>query len=269
MPITNQELPGLGANSEHYVTSSYYFDNYVVQNNLIKHPKNLVIDSLRNRFAQDSKYTYRQDEYGFPLTPDNTGQSYDTDFSTKILISEAYRYEVKFFPAIVIKANGGSYKPLSFNQNGTIKYRTDLIEDAFGGKKQKSIPTHKVYAGMWDLNLEVTILARSHTEVSELTDAVALMLQYSDWQELRANGLLIKSMSVSGENAEQYINDFIYSHSITLGCLSEWRVEIPLQNLVEKVLLNIESTKTPSYPVKTKADQVNLNFDDIIDLTKI
>ena len=269
MPIKHQELPGLGSNSEHYVSSNYYFDNYIIQNSLIKHPKNLLIDALRNRFSLDSVYTYRQDEYGFPLTPDNSGQSYDTDFSTKILISDAYRYEVKFFPAIVVKITSGNYKPISFNQNGTIKYRTDIVEDLYGGRIRKSVPTHKVYAGAWEVGAEVMILTDSHTELIELVDMTAMMLQYSEWQELRANGLLIKTLSVGGENAEQYINDYIYSQSITLSCRSEWRVEIPLQNLVEKVVMNIESTMTPSYPVKTVADQVELNFDDIIDLTQI
>lgn len=269
MPINHQELPGLGFNSDHYVSSDYYKENFVTQQSLMKHPKNLLVDCLRHYFSFDSVFTYRQDEYGFPLTPDMSGESYETDVSTKILISDGYRYEVKFFPALVVKANGGSYKPISFNQNGTIKYRTDIIEDQYGGRQQISTPTHRVYAGAWDLNMEVQILADSHTELIELVDICAMILQYSAWQELRSQGLLIKTLSVSSENAEQYINDFIYSQNITLNCRSEWRVEIPIDNLVEKMVLNIESTKTGIKPQKDQSDELQLQFKDLIELTEI
>lgn len=269
MPIISQELAGVGYNSDHTVSSNFFRDNYITQQSLIKHPKNLIIDTLRKNFSRDDTFTYRQDEYGFPLTPDISGESYDTDFSTRILISDAYRYEVKFFPAIIVKANGGTYKALSFNQNGTIRYRKDIIEDAFGGRRLVTTPTHKVYAGAWDINMEIQILADSHTELIELVDITSMILQYTDWQELRANGLLIKTMSVGAENSEPYINDYIYSQSITLNCRTEWRVEIPINNLVEKVVFNIESVKTPSYPIKTNADLVELKFADIIELTQI
>jgi len=269
MPINHQELPGRAFNSDHIVRSDFYTRNHIVQQSLIQHPKDLVIDSLRRHFSQDSVYTYRQDEFGFPLTPNMLGKSYETEYSTKILISDAYRYEVKFFPAIIVKANGGTYKPISFNQNGTIKYRDDVVEDAFGGKIFTRTPSHRIYTGAWDVNLEVQILADSHTELIELTDMVAMILQYSDWQELRANGLLIKNFSVSAENAEQYINDFVYSQNITLNCRAEWRVEIPIANLIEKVVFSIESVKTGAYPVKTNADTLELRFNDIIELTEI
>ena len=269
MPILDQELAGPGFNSDHFVSSSFFKDNHIIQQSLIKHPKELIIDALRHNFSNDNTFTYRQDEYGFPLTPDVSGQSYDSEFSTRILISDAYRYEVKFFPAIIVRANGGSYKPLSFNQNGTIRYKIDVIEDEYGGKVFTKTPSHKVYAGAWDLNLEVQILADSHSELVELTDITALALQYTSWQELRAHGVLIKNLSVGAENAEQYINDFIYSQSITLNCRAEWRVEIPINNLVEKVVLNIESVKTGSYPIKTSSDTLELKFNDIIELTEI
>lgn len=269
MAITHQEFGGGGFNSDHKVSSNFYENNHIVQQSLIKHPKELVIDGLRHVFSTDSVFTYRQDEYGFPLTPDATGEDFETDFSTRILISDGYRYDIRFFPAIIVKANGGSYKPISFNQNGTIKNRLDVIQDAFGGIRKVYTPTHKIYAGAWDLNLEVSIFAESHTELIELTDITALALQYVLFNELRAQGLLIKSLSIGAENSEQFVNDFIYSQSITLNCRSEWRVEIPIENLVEKIVFNIESTKTSPDPEKQAADKVNLNFKDLIELTEI
>jgi hypothetical protein len=269
MPITHQEFGGAGFNSDHVVSSNFYEDNHVIQQTLIKHPKELIIDGLRHVFSTDSVFTYREDEYGFPLTPDATGGDFETNFSTKILISDAYRYDVKFFPAAIVKSNGGTYKPISFNQNGTIKRRLDIVEDAFGGRREVYTPTHRIYAGAWDLNMEISLFSDSHTELIELVDIAALSLQYTLFNELRAQGLLIKTLSVGAESSEQFVNDFIYSQNITLSCRSEWRVEIPLENLVEKIVFNIESTKTSSSPQKRASDQVELEFKDLIEITEI
>ena len=99
----NQALPGTALNGDHRVFSNFFSDNHIIQQVAIVHPKSLLIDSLRNVFRSDSIFTYRSDEYGFPLTPDLTGKDPDTDLSTKILISDLYRYEVKFFPANIIQ----------------------------------------------------------------------------------------------------------------------------------------------------------------------
>ena len=269
MATDNQSLPGLSSNADHMVYSNYYADNHIVQQSALVHPKNLLIDALRKVFSRDSIYTCRADEYGFPYTPDLTGKAIDSVDTTKILISDVYRYEVKFFPAILVKSNGGTYKPISFNQNGTIQYRTDVVEDNYGGRKQISTPTHRVYAGAWDLNMDVSVYCESHVELQSLVDITSLVLQYSLWNELRANGLFIKTLSIGGENAEQYANDYIYSQSLSLNCRAEWRVEIPIDSLVEKIVFNVESVKTPSAPYKTRADVVGLRFTDLIEKAEI
>jgi len=119
--IDVQNLPGSAIHGEHRVYSSFFSDNHIVQQAAIVAPKGLLIDSLRKVFSTDNIFTYRADEYGFPLTPDMTGKDIDSEETTKILISDAYRYDVRYFPAIIIKSTGGSYKPLSFNQNMTYK----------------------------------------------------------------------------------------------------------------------------------------------------
>jgi len=261
--------PNLGFNSDHVVHSNFYEDNYVVQNSSIVHPKNLLIDTLRHYFSQDDTYTYRSDEYGFPLVRDLTDTDLDTELSTELLISDTYRYEAKFFPAIIVKNSGGSYKPISFNQNQTIRYRKDLLVDDFGGKKEISVPTHKVYAGAWDTNFDISVYSESPVELEELVELVNMILQYRSWRDLRANGLFIKSLSFSGENAEQYANDFVYSQSITLNARCEWRAEIPLENLIERVNFYFESTKTPSYFNAPEVSPIKYKFSDLVELTDI
>lgn len=266
MATDDLNIPGLAANSDHVVYSSFYGDNSIVQNSLMVHPKNIVIDFLRREFSTDSEYTYRSDEYGFPLVRDLTSVDIDSELTTKILISDAFRFDIKFFPNIIVSAKGGSYKPLSANQNAAIKYRTDVVEDIYGDRIVVKTPTHRVYAGLWDLNLEIQINTESHTETEELADLVAIMMQYKLFHDLRAAGLVIKTLSVGAESAEQYANDYIYSQSISIGGMSEWRVEIPVENLVEKMVFNITSTKTPSDNDKSRL--VPLLYSDIINLAE-
>tara|TARA_B100000131_G_scaffold272698_1_gene273793 strand:- start:5345 stop:6151 length:807 start_codon:yes stop_codon:yes gene_type:complete len=267
--MDEQNTPGSGLNGEHVVYSNFFRDNHIVQQTAIVHPKTLLIDGLRKIFRNDSIFTYRDDEYGFPLTPDQTGIDIDSEYTTKILISDTFRYEVKFFPAIVIKANGGSYKPVSFNQNMTYKYKSQAIQNDYGATKIVSTPTHRIYAGMWDLTFEVQLYSESQSELQELVDITSIALQYALWNDLRASGLFIKSLQIGAESSEQYANDYIYSTSITIGTISEWRVEIPIQNVVEKMVFKFQPSLTPIPGQKTAADVLSTKFSDIIEMTNI
>lgn len=270
MPEDLQNLPGTGRNQDHRVYSNFFSDNHIIQQVCITQPKNLIIDTLRRYFSRDNIYTYRADEYGFPLTPDMTGKSVDDPDTTKILISDSYRYEVKFFPAIVVKNNGGSYKPLSFNQNSTYKYEKIKSENIYGQISEISIPTHRVYAGVWEMSFEVMIYTESHAELEELTEIVAMIFQYSAWNELRANGVFIKNISIGSESAEPYANDYVYSQSITLPIRSEWRVEIPVENIIEKIIFYFDSVKTPSiYTNDFNDTKLNFKFEDVIEFANI
>ena len=259
--------PNMGTNSDHIVYSNFFEDNYIIQNSAIHHPKNLLIDTLRHYFSFDNTFTYRADEYGFPLIRDLTGTNLDTELSTEILISDTYRYDARFFPAVIVKSSGGSYKPISFNQNQTTKYRNELLKDDFGGEKLVNIPTHIVLTGAWDTNFDVSVYCESMVELEELTEIVTMILQYRAWRDLRSNGLFIKTLSFSGENAEPYANDFVYSHSITLNCRSEWRVEIPIDSLVERVNFYFESTKTPVIFGNESSSSIKYKFSDLVELT--
>ena len=266
--IHAQNLPS-GTNADHRVYSSFFSDNNIVQQVAIVHPKNLLIDGLRKVFREDSVFTYRDDEYGFPLTIDLTGGDIDSEETTKILISDLYRYEVKFFPAIVIKSGGGTYKPTSFNQNMTYKYRVDYVENDYGARRAVRTPTHRVYDGRWELSFDIQIYSESYSELEELTDIVSMILQYTLWNELRANGLFIQRLNIGGESAEPYANDYVYSQNLTITTLSEWRVEIPIESIVEKIVFRFEPTWHPIPDIKTSADLLAKSYDDIIELAEI
>jgi hypothetical protein len=269
MPILEQALAGTGSNGDHRVFSDFFANNNIIQNVAIVQPKNLLIQSLRDLFRKDSIFTYRDDQYGFPLTPDLTGKPLDTEESTRILISDIFRYDVKFFPAIVIKHNGGSYKPISFNQEGTYKYRTDYIENQYGARRKISTATHKVYAGKWEMNIDVGVYCESSSELQELIDIVSIALQHVLWNDLRASGLFIQSVSISGESSEPYANDYVYYQSLSLRCISEWRVEIPLENVIEKIVFYFDSVKTDSENGVSSANSTVLRYSDILEITEI
>ena len=269
MKMDLQNLPGTGINGDHKVYSNFFSDNYIIQQVCIVQPKNLIIDTLRRRFEKDNIYTYRKDEFGFPITPDLTGGDIDSLDTTKIIISDVFRYDVKFYPAVIVKTGGGSYKPISLNQNGTFKYRKDFVENNYGKIIQIKTPTHRVYAGMWDMSFDITIYSESHTELEEITEIIAAEVQYVSWNELRANGLFIQGTSISSENTEPYANDYIYSHTITLKTMTEWRAEIPIDNIIEKIVFYFDSTKTPILPNATEEDAQQLLFNDILELVSI
>jgi hypothetical protein len=265
--IDQFNLPGAAVNADHIVYSSYFNDHYIIQQTAIVHPKCILIDSLRNIFRKDSIYTYRDDQYGYPLTPDLTGKEIDSPDTTKILISDSYRYETKFYPAMIIKSNGGSYKPNSFNQDMTLKYRSDVIQNEFGGRRVISTPTHRVYTGKWDF--EIGIYSESLSELNELVDITSLALQFSLWHPLRSAGLFVKSLNIGSENAEPYANDYVYSTSITLNTQSEWRAEIPIDNLVEKIVLRIEPTFHQVSGDVKPSEELTSKYESILEITQI
>lgn len=269
MGIDIQNLPGTGFNGDHRVYSNFFADNHIIQNVSIVQPKNLLIDVLRKYFSQDNVYTYRADEYGFPATPDLTGKTVDDPDTTKILISDVYRYEVKFYPAITVKTGTGNYVPLGFNQNYSNKYRKDILEDSKGVMREVLTPTHRVYAGVWEMNFEISIYSESHSELEEITEITKLILQYVAWNELRANGLFIKTLSVGAESAEPYANDYVFSHTISISTRSEWRVEIPLENVVEKMVFYFDVVRTPIPGIKDISDVQALKFEDVIEIAEI
>lgn len=267
--MISQGNVGTGFSAEHRVYSNYFSDSNIIQNVAVIQPKNLLIDVLRRTFSEDNVYTYRSDPYGFPLTVDLTGKIRDDEDTTKILISDLYGHEVKFYPAITVKSGGGSYAPISFNQNETTKYRKDVVTTEFGAQTAVSTPTHRVYAGAWDQSFDVTIYSESHSELEEITEIVLATLQITSWNELRENGLFIKKTSFSGENAQPYANDYVYIKTITIQTWSEWRVEIPLTDVIEKVLFYFDSTRTPCPPKATVTDLQGLQFEDIVELAEL
>jgi hypothetical protein len=269
MPIDLQNLPGSGANGDHRVYSNYFADESIIQQVCIVQPKNIIMDVLRRRFSRDNIYTYKMDEYGFPAVKDMTGQDIDDFDTTKIMISDVFRFDAKFYPLITVKTTGGSHTDISFNQEATIKYRTDLIENTIFERKIVRTPTHRVYAGLWDMGFEITIYSKSLSELEELIEIVSMMFVYSSRNELRANGLAIKSTDIGSISADDESAGKLFSSAISIRTQSEWRVEIPIENLIEKILFYFDVKRTPAPPNANISDVLTEQFDNVLEMAKI
>jgi len=200
-------------NNENKFLSGVLIKIYDEKNNIIKNTK-----------------TNRAGEWMCFLPPD-----IQEERTTRIYIGDIFRYDKRFWPAITVRYSSGRYKPISFNQNQTIKYRLDLVLDGYGGKSYIRVPTHKIIAGSWEQNFEVNIASESITDREELTDIVSSFLIGKARQELYEAGLFIRSVNMSSEREEDWGNEKVYLQSVNVECYSEWRREIPIDRLVETI----------------------------------
>lgn len=214
----------------------FNLDNFV-QQTAVSQGKNLIIDVLKEHFARDTMYRYETDGFGFAKTPDLTDMPPDIQDkrTTRIFIGDVYRYDKRFWPAITVRHSSGRTKHISFNQEYTNKYRVDLVLDGYGGRSYVQVPSHIVVAGAWDQTFEVQIAAEDPQDREELSDILAAFFQGVVRNDLTNAGLFIRSVSISGEREEDWGNDKVFLQSLSLECYSEWRREIPHNNLVETI----------------------------------
>jgi len=216
--------------TSHRVYSDLFQLSDFVQQVAVSQSKNLIIDVLREYFKQDTFYRYSTDGFGFPLTPNVTDLPPDIqeERTTRIFIGDIFRFDKRYWPAIVVRHASGRTYHVSFNQNYTTKYRLDLVVDGYGERSYIRIPTHKVVAGAWDQSFDVQIAAESIPDREELTDIVSSFFIGKIRQEIYESGLFIRNVNIGGEREEDWGNDKVYLQNITLDTYSEWRREIPI-----------------------------------------
>jgi hypothetical protein len=223
--------------TSHRVYSDLFEIADFVRQTAVAQGKNLLIDSLRENFRQDTIYRYSTDAFGFPLTPDLTDLPADIGEArtTRIFIGDIFRYDKRYLPSITVRQTSTRYYAVSFNQEGTTKYRVDLVLDGYGNRSLIKVPTHKVYAGGWDQTFEVLIAAEGTEDREELFDLVSSYLIGVARPALTDAGLFIRTVSGGGEREEDWANDKVYMESISVETFSEWRREIPMDNVVEYI----------------------------------
>ena len=225
-----------------FLFSNFFSNNGILQQIAGTSAKCLIIDTIRKIFTGDSYYPYRTDVYGYPIVIDHTGLPADSELPTKIHIGDTFKYEGIHIPCVVVRHGGGSYHPISFNQQGipgytgVIQYKQEIIQDGYGEIYEINTPDKYVFAGAWDLTYEVKIYTESTTDREELLSIISMGLQHVHWHDLQSAGLLIKNLSFGSESEEEHNNDKFFTQSITLDIYGEWRREIPVGDLLERIV---------------------------------
>ena len=145
------------ATSNTFRTDLYSLHNYI-QNTSIVHPKEIIIEVLRDFFSEDSYYHYVKDEWGFPKTPDLTGvdleAGFNDDITTRLFIGEPHRYDVIYQPSLLITSQGNRAVPLSFSNNdGVVINEVTRFIDGYGNESFISTPSYMQQAGAWEGNI--------------------------------------------------------------------------------------------------------------------
>ncbi len=252
----------------------------IVQASMIVYPKEVIIATLRNYFAEDSYYHFSKDQWGFPNTTDHTDLPPGADLpygpgaapqlspspilATRLFIGENYRYDSIFYPAILIKSGGTKYVPISINRNQeTIKYARTLIIDGYGNETVVNKPISIVTAGAWEGSIIIDIMSRSLRARDDLVEAVSMCLTEVQFDTLHEIGVIVKPITVSGTTETDDRNDKLFRQSITLDIRTEWRREIPIANTIDAILLtahftNFSNPELPGAPNMTINTEVNI-----------
>lgn len=229
-----------------FVFSDVYSLDNITRHVGIVHGRNLIVDTLKEVFARDREYHYVSDIFGYPKTPDHTNLELDAgiedDETTRIFIGTSYRYEQAYLPAISVRQTSSTYRPISFNQNKwNLEFSRQRTEDGYGNVDWISVPSRYTFAGAWDQSFEIKVVSNSQEDTAAIADIVMISLQNTYRDILERNGLFVKQISAGGENAESInSNDPVFSIAITANTYSEWRREIPVANLVERIQVCFE-----------------------------
>ncbi|HVI39091.1 MAG TPA: hypothetical protein VM577_00385, partial [Anaerovoracaceae bacterium] len=167
---------------------------------MITYPKELVIETLREFFSQDTYYHYVRDPYGFPKTPDHTDLPSDSginnDVTTRLWIGDQYRKDVIYYPALKIKSGGSRSVPISMNrEKGSLQWKSVAFIDGYGNSKIFTTPSHFIEAGAWEGSILVDIETRSTRSRDELADIISLAFVSTRFEELKDSGVLIKGVN--------------------------------------------------------------------------
>ena len=219
----------------------------IVQNEAILYPKELVVATLRNFFTQDSYYAYRQDHYGFPQIPDLTDVPLEAGLhdsvTTRLLIGEQYRFDVIYYPALIVRSGGTTSTPISINQEeGGVQYNYTVFQDANGNIATFPTPSHYIFAGAWEGSILIDVMARDLRTRDELVGYVMILFENIAKNDLIHAGLVIKpgTVAAAAPIETQDRSDFVFKQTVTLQVRSEWRRHIPINTVLDVLNFVVE-----------------------------
>jgi hypothetical protein len=265
--------------TNNFFRSDLYGIYNIVQASMLVYPKEMIINTLRNFFGQDSFYHYSKDQYGFANTTDHTDLPPGADLPsgpgsqpqlnispilpTRVFIGENYRYDGIYYPAILVKSGGSTYVPISINRNqGTIYYGETIFEDGYGNQTLVRSPKSFVTAGAWEGSIIVDIYSRSLRSRDDLAELIGMCFAEISFDTLHEVGIIVKPPIIGAPSEADDRNDKLFRQSVTLNIRTEWRREIPIASLIDAILFTINfagiTPNSPSSPNLAITTEVNL-----------
>jgi len=243
----------------------------VVQNSMILYPKELVIATLRDFFSRDSYYHYAHDLWGYPQTPDHTNLPQDVGYTdnitTRVFIGESYRFDVIYYPAIIVRHGGSTSVPISMNrETGVVKYGNLVLQDGYGNIRTFAVPQFFLFAGAWEGSINIDIMARDLRARDDLVDLVSLLFVDIAFNDLQKSGLIVKNVSAGATTERDDRNDHLFVQTVTLQIRSDWHRHIPITNIIDIINLSVEFGRIDP-PPGTVAPNLTINIsENIVDV---
>lgn len=227
------------------VKTDLYAIHNIVQNTMMSYAKELFIETLREEFSKDSYYHYVRDSWGHPKTPDLTNIPVEAglqdDVTTRLFIGESFRYDMKFFPALLVRASGFKYVPIGMSRNeGVIKYRALRILDGYGKEKIFSTPSHFALAGAWEGNITIDVLAGDIEARDDLAEIVSAILNITNFKSMQNAGVIVKPTSVGSASETDDYKDKVYKVTVSCDVRTEWAQNIPIDSVLDAITFCIE-----------------------------
>lgn len=225
----------------------------IVRNAMTLYPKELVVATLRDFFSRDTYYHYAHDHFGYPQTPDHTDLPRDAGLhdstTTRLFIGEAYRKDIIYYPALLVRHGGSTSVPVSINRENTcVKWNYMTFEDGYGNTKVFKTPDHFIFAGAWEGTINIDVRAKDLRARDDLVDLASLLFVDIAFNDLVKSGLIIKGLSSSAPSEMDDRNDHIFAQTITLQIRSEWRRQIPINNVIDIIHASIEFARIDPEP---------------------
>lgn len=248
-----------------FFPSDLFAIHRIIQNTQIIYAKELIVSALREYFAQDTRYHYVRDEWGFPKVIDATDVHPEAglhdDLMTRIWIGQENKLDTVFRPSLLVKHTGANYKPIAFNQNNeSIQYSKRLFEDGYGNNYVIKVPQYFMFSGAWDTNFDIEVEADAPVDRSALAECVSMLFQSILFNRMPLDGLFVKNTRVSGESVEDFQNNKIFKQTISLECRGEYRRIIPIENLIDVINVCIDFSSMIPPVGSTYAENLRINI---------
>ena len=114
-----------------------------------------------------------------------------------------------------------------------------ILEDGYGNQTFLRRPQSYVTAGVWEGSIIVDVYSRSLRARDDLVELVGMCFAEVSFDTLHEVGIIVKPPIIAAPTEGDDRNDKLFRQSITLNIRTEWRREIPIENLIDTILFTV------------------------------